>query len=199
LLLRKRLIALAGAALAASILAAAPAAHAAALAASTIRLAYGTEPQVTAADRALPPGGASGWYYLYINSQAGGGCAWAPAALLDPITSEPHCASNDYGWYCRVLNTYNGWQWNAAGTDVECVDPSKTYMFGFSGGHFKMETPDASQFIADQASFGGGWSQDEYVGTSSSEYFVASGAGADLGVSSSESSGHGWAFSTTSP
>lgn len=143
------------------------------------------------------PATASSWYTIFVVSQRNTQCARGTTATHLAAIDSYTCTSNDE-WDCRVLNTYNGWLWNQPGEDVECVDPSLSFMFGESGGAWKMETIDSSQFITDTASFGNSspgnlnWQKMSYY--SAGGYFASGPSGSALGMETSESTGYGWYF-----
>lgn len=138
------------------------------------------------------PLAASQWYSIWILSEHNGLCAAGQNSQhLSPI--DMYGCEGLAPWACRVLNTYNGWNWDQVGQDVECVDPTFSWMFGESGGAFKLETINASDFMDIQAQFGGsGWYQIDYY--PNDNYWAAGPANDPVGVSSSEVSGYGWTY-----
>ena len=68
-------------------------------------------------------------------------------------------------------------------------------MFGESGGEFKLETPDASDYIYDYAQFANDTEEFEYV--PNDNYFASGPAGTALVPETSEDDTHGWFFSGT--
>ena len=85
--------------------------------------------------------------------------------------------------------------WNQVGDNYECVDQNLTYMFGESGGAFKLETPNSNDFIDDQGSTGSIYEKDMW---SPNDNFFASGpANEALGVETTEPAGYGWIISST--
>ena len=93
-------------------------------------------------------------------------------------------------WWCRQLNLENGQGWGTPGDHYECVDQKKTYMFGESGGQFKLETPNSNDYIQDNTSFAAPYEQEMYV--PNNNYFASGPAETALGVMTTEPSGYGW-------
>jgi len=90
------------------------------------------------------PAAASSWFKVWLRAGSGGGCAtFASDQRLAPIISEP-CTSTNW-WYYRDLNQSVPF---GVGDKLEFVDQSKTFALGFSGGLFKLETPnDSSTYV----------------------------------------------------
>ena len=152
------------------------------IAAGACAVGMGTTPAHAA------PAAATAWSKTTIVSQRNGQCAFPSADNhLAPIDSVGCTAST--WWWCRILN---GAAWDVEGDHIECVDQNKTFMFGESGGAFKMETPNSSDYILLGADLSPGWGQLEYV--PNDNYFGSGPAGTALGVETTESDGHGWAL-----
>jgi hypothetical protein len=134
----------------------------------------------------------SPWTKMWIVSQRNMQCAWPSADNhLAPIDSDT--CTVDMWWYCRVLNyDGNSSDWSSTGYEYECVDQSYSYMFGESGGAFKLETPNANDFMLSGQSTGSYFMQLEY--TPNDNYFGSGPAGSALGVETTEPSGYGWYF-----
>lgn len=153
------------------------------IAAGTLAVGVGTTP----AHAATAAG--TGWTPAYILSQRNSQCAyWSADNHLAPIISEG-CTGKTW-WYCRVLNND---EWNVPGDAYECVDQNKSYMFGESGGAFKMETDNTDSYIQDTGGTGGGYQQLEYY--SDDNFFASGPAGSALGVEATEPDGYGWYLS----
>ena len=76
---------------------------------------------------------------VWLQAESGGGCAtFASDQRLAPIISEP-CTSTNW-WYFRDLSQPIAGAYGD-GDELEFVDQSKTFALGFSGGLFKLETP----------------------------------------------------------
>jgi hypothetical protein len=144
----------------------------------------------------VQPAAATTWYGIWINSQHNGLCADGKNTdeHLSPIEmykcDEGGDANNE--WLCRILNPAPGWAWDQVGQHVECIDPSASYMFGESGGAFKMETISASDWIDIQAPYGLDYWQMVYV--PDYNYWGAGPDDEPVGVESTETNGYGWTF-----
>ncbi len=154
---------------------------------------------VGAAPAHAAPAAVTGWEQTWIISQRNGQCAfWSADNRLAPIDSVG-CSSSTW-WYCRVLTwgpAADDQYWNAAGDTYECVDKNLTYMFGESGGAFKMEAPSTDSYIQDEGSTGYNYQKDEYY--SNDNFFASGPAGSALGVEGQEPSGYGWFLSGLDP
>jgi hypothetical protein len=154
------------------------------IAAGACAVGMGTTPAHAA------PAAATAWRQAFIFSQRSNGtqCAfWSADNHLAPIDSV--ICTIDTWWWCRILNNST---WNVQGDHYECVDKNKTFMFGESGGAFKMETPNSNDYIQEGANFPSGWAPMEYI--PNDNYFGSGPAGTPLGVETTESDGHGWLF-----
>jgi hypothetical protein len=148
---------------------------------------------VTILGAALPtsakasPAAASPWSApLLLRANSGGGCALSRPARLDPVLSDPCPATPD--WEYRFL-TGDG---STLFSKVEFVNTSKTLALGFSGGKFKMETPNdnSTYLILDGILLDGTWAFEDSSGT----YQMApNGKGLPLKALTGGPTGYGWA------
>ena len=99
---------------------------------------------ISASAAPASPAAASSWFKAWLRAGSGGGCAtFASDQRLAPIISEP-CTSANW-WYYRDLSQSVPY---GLGDALEFVDQSKTFALGFSGGLFKLETPnDSSTYV----------------------------------------------------
>jgi hypothetical protein len=149
--------------------------------AGTLAAGVGTEPAHAATAAA-----GTGWTQEAIVSQRNEQCAFYSAENhLAPIDSVV-CSSSTW-WWCRILDNDI---WNVPGDTYECVDQNKSYMFGESGGEFKLETDSTASFIDDTTGAANYWQTFEYV--HNDNYFGSGPAGSPLAVESSEPAGYGW-------
>jgi hypothetical protein len=152
------------------------------IAAGACAVGMGTTPAHAA------PAASTAWKQTLIVSQRNGLCAfWSADNHLAPIVSVD-CTTGTW-WWCRILNNST---WGVQGDHYECVDQNKTFMFGESGGAFKMETPNSNDYIQQGAGLSPGWVQLEYI--PNDNYFGSGPAGQALGVETTETDGHGWTF-----
>lgn len=109
----------------------APAAHASVAA----PVAASASPSGGANDMAVPDTLGAPWQVAQMTAYSGGGCAGPQTdSNLSPIVS---IGCGTWNWYWRSLGTASG------GIKIEFVDPSGNEALGWSGGHFKLETPNA--------------------------------------------------------
>jgi hypothetical protein len=159
----------------------------------TLKPAVLTPAEQQAASKLATPATASAWYTVYLKSQHNQLCAVGQTAThLAPIFVY-NCSTGGY-WRCRVLNTFNGWTWTSVGIDVECGDPTLSFVFGESGGAYKMQTPNTSQFITTTAADSFFLKMQMYP---DGNYFGSGPANTQLGVETSEADGYYWAFCGT--
>lgn len=140
-------------------------------------------PAGSAAAHVATPDSPSPWYSTYLAAESGGGCA-DPGndQHLASIVSEP--CSSARPWWCRSLNDAS---FDTYGATYECTDPSKSWMFGFSGGAFKMETDGTSTYMYNLNSGGAGnWQAIEYNTSSGSWFFWPNSAGSALRTEDTE-------------
>lgn len=113
----------------------APAAHASVAA----PVAASASPSGGANDMAVPDTLGAPWQVAQMTAYSGGGCAGPQTdSNLSPIVS---IGCGTWNWYWRSLGTVG--TGGDTGIKIEFVDPSGDEAFGFSGGHFKLETPNA--------------------------------------------------------
>jgi hypothetical protein len=127
------------------------------------------------AHAAVRPALGGGWNPAQLHAEYGNGCA-VPSSdtRLAPIISSP-CGS--WTWEFRYLtaNPVDGSE-----EYVELVDPSGSYALGFSGGKYKLETPDANTTFVVMGLPGAGFS---YLANNEGMYgMTPKSAGVDVGT-----------------
>jgi len=136
-----------------------------------------------------------GWTQYWLTAQSGGGCAIPQSELLDPVISYP-CESGNY-WEGRIIS---GSGFDQIGAEIEFVNTAGTLALGYSGGQFKMETPnDSSTYLVVEAGPDCGASQCYYGWADSGHDGYMEPNGKGLAVKSSPSGSFptvGWTICT---
>jgi hypothetical protein len=121
-----------------------------------------------------------GWVTAFMTASSGGGCAtYDQFQRLSPIISYT-CNNEDY-WEVRVVGASNPDDY-CYGAEIEWVDPSGTYALGYSGGLFKLETPDANTtyLFTDGCENSGGYQYMAMAASNADVFAEPNGWGKDL-------------------